>query len=180
MECEDGKRHQQPGGTSICSPFLQTGKNRGRRPGNRNRNRNKPSAGHYGDKLTGDKPENVFRIACANTNTFPASHKHWKNQDMADYITKFQFNTIGLSELNRYWKNMTHEDQFQRRFSGQWEHMHTRCAYNKQDNLTKGDSQVGGTALISIDQAAHRALGSVVSMLQVWVDGSGHDLQDRG
>eukprot|EP00978_Attheya_sp_CCMP212_P033896 scaffold139215_cov90-Attheya_sp.AAC.1 len=66
---------------------------------------------------------------------------------------------------------MTHEDQFQRRFSGQWEHMHTRCAYNKQDKLTKGDSQVGGTALISIDQAAHRALGSGIdaSGLGRWV-----------
>lgn len=173
MECEDGKRRQKPGGTSICSPSLQTGKNRRRRPGNRNRNRNrnKPSVDYYGDILTGDKPENVFRIACANMNTCPASHKHWKNQDMADYITKFQFDTVGLGELNRYWKNMAHEDQFRRRFSGQWEHMHTRCAYNKQDTLTKGDSQVGGTALISIDQAAHRAVGSGIdaSGLGRWV-----------
>eukprot|EP00978_Attheya_sp_CCMP212_P001422 scaffold2989_cov29-Attheya_sp.AAC.2 len=65
-----------------------------------------------------------------------------------------------MSELNRFWKKLPAEDHLHNRFHGTWEDMHCIVGYNVTDENWDSDFQIGGTAQISINQAAHRVVSS--------------------
>jgi hypothetical protein len=133
----------------------------------RSRNRHHNPGTHFGDKLTSTKPEFILRVACGNPNTLPASANHWQNSDLSAFINKCNSDILGLGETNRFWPNVPNEDQFHNIFKEKWENVHTRSACNKTEKL-KGDSQIGGTAMLSVNKALH------------WVNKSGCDSSGLG
>jgi hypothetical protein len=114
---------------------------------------------HCGDELTSSKEESTFRITSGNFDTLPASHKHWRNGQIADYCNKYQIDSLGGTELNRHWRNLPAEDHLHERFHGTWETLHTVTAYNTRER-PDSDWQVGGTAMLTINTAAHRMVSS--------------------
>jgi hypothetical protein len=114
---------------------------------------------HFGDELTSQKEETILRITCSNLDTLPSSHRHRRNGQISDYCNKYQIDMLGMTELNRHWRNMPAEDHLHERFHGTWETLHSINAYNTRERPEK-DWQVGGTAMLSINQAAHRMVAS--------------------
>eukprot|EP00978_Attheya_sp_CCMP212_P045986 scaffold368430_cov59-Attheya_sp.AAC.5 len=125
---------------------------------------------HYGDILTDTKSAFILRVACGNPNTLSANANHWQNDDICKFTNKFKLDILGFGEVNRYWPNMDNDNQFQNRFRGRWESLHTRSACNKTEKL-KRDSQIRGTAMFSVNEASHRVnmSGSDESGLGRWV-----------
>eukprot|EP00978_Attheya_sp_CCMP212_P040887 scaffold227999_cov35-Attheya_sp.AAC.1 len=85
---------------------------------------------HFGDGLTSSKEESTLRITCSNLDTIPESHKHWRNGQISDYCNKYQIDMLGMTELNRHWRNLPAEDHLHERFHGTWETLHSINAYN--------------------------------------------------
>eukprot|EP00978_Attheya_sp_CCMP212_P035971 scaffold159859_cov85-Attheya_sp.AAC.1 len=77
---------------------------------------------------------------------------------------------LGMTELNRHWRNLPAEDHLHERFNGTWETLHSINAYKIRER-PDSDWQVGGTAMLSINQAAHRMVvsGREPSRLGRWV-----------
>jgi len=65
-----------------------------------------------------------------------------------------------LIETNQCWRNVKKSDRIVPRFRHRWESFHSAVAYNTQDRTLRSPRQYGGNAIISRDQAAHRAVQS--------------------
>eukprot|EP00978_Attheya_sp_CCMP212_P042974 scaffold272136_cov97-Attheya_sp.AAC.1 len=121
----------------------------------RQRSGNEDGNGRQVIEGLGNEGEFVLRVACGNPNTLPANANHWQNDDICKFTNKFKLDILGFGEVNRYWPNVDNDNQFQNRFRGRWESLHIKSACNKTEKL-KGDSQIGGTAMFSVNEASHR------------------------
>ncbi len=112
----------------------------------------------FGDAIAGNKTRNTLRIGFININGIPSSAHHPKNKELLNSINSTKLSIIGLAETNRCWHKMRIQDKWQERTRGWWETQRTALSYNTKDNELATEFQPGGTALISINKAAHRIL----------------------
>ena len=146
VDCEDGRSCQNQGEALIIEEeenFRPT-----------------DADSHHGNELRESKEICHIRIACGNVQTLPVSHKNSRNSAISSYCNKYNIDLLGMNELNRYWKKLQAEDHLHNRFEGTWEDMHCIVGYNVTDENWDSDFQIGGTAQISINQAAHRVVSS--------------------
>ena len=67
-----------------------------------------------------------------------------------------QIDVFGMAEMNKYWPKIEEKNGLYEQTWKWFKSIHTSCAYNRME-VPETVRQSGGTALFSIDQAAHRA-----------------------
>jgi len=102
------------------------------------------------------KKENVLCIGFQNIGGLPLYRNKLKDDAIRCGITAFDFDIFGLAEVNTDWRLQTKEIKLHERRTGWWESLHISYSHN---TTTKPLSmhQWEGTAIFSINKAAHRA-----------------------
>lgn len=104
------------------------------------------------------KTKDVFRIVLLNIGGLQQSGATQKNQDLLQFVNEKEADVIALTEVNVHWKLLPVAERLEERMKGWWGEgsPHLSYAYYK-DFPDATPSQVGGTAIISIDSARSRA-----------------------
>jgi hypothetical protein len=123
----------------------------------------------FGDMIM-KKGKDTLRIGFQNIGGFPTNTEKIKKKLIRRGITKYEFDVFGCAETNVDWRTVKEEEKLIFRTKGWWNLLHLTYS----NNVTMKPStirQFGGTALFSIDNAAHRAVdkGMDVSKLGRWV-----------
>ena len=115
-----------------------------------------PSSDEWGDPM-GPKPDNTLRVVLQNIGGFPANNWHQKNNQILTFINDHEIDVYAFTEMNVCWRFVPVHERLHERTLGWWETLHLAFAYNTQSESTS-IYQVGGTALFSINPAAHWAI----------------------
>jgi hypothetical protein len=129
----------------------------------------RPDAGPFGD-LLGKKPPNTLRIGVQNFGGFPLCPLDAKNESLREFVSKNDFDILGIPENNACWHLLPTEARLHDRMSGWWEALQINSAYWATDpNAPR--HQHGGVTQISVGKAAHRveSFGVDPSGLGRWV-----------
>ncbi len=123
----------------------------------------------FGDMIK-KKGKDTLRIGFQNIGGFPTNTGKIKEDLIRRGITKYEFDVFGCAETNVDWRTVKEEEKLIFRTKGWWNSLHLTYS----NNVTMKPStirQFGGTALFSIDNAAHRAVdkGMDASKLGRWV-----------
>ena len=115
--------------------------------------------GDKGDYICPKEPF-TLRIAGGNIGGLAPTNNDPKNDQLIDFIDEKEVDIAVLIETNQCWRNVKKSDRIVPRFRHRWESFHSAVAYNTQDRTLRSPRQYGGNAIISRDQAAHRAVQS--------------------
>lgn len=115
-----------------------------------------PSWGH---KIRERKQDGILRVGLLNHGGFSVQAGSTKDKLLLQYIRKYDFDIIALTESNQHWKNVPIEERLPERTRGWWEAMHLNTSYYK-DFPVKNKFQPGGVSLWSLNQAAHRVMSA--------------------
>jgi len=105
---------------------------------------------------------------------------HVKNSQLILFVNSSEVDILALSETNVGWHRLPIHQRLHERTRGWWEALHLSLGYYSSDPLARSAFQPGGTAVLSINQAAHRvhSSGSDLSGLGRWTwtrySGKGH------
>ena len=99
----------------------------------------------------------------------PQTSSQAKNQQIISFVNTADVDILALTETNICWNLIPVQHRLHERTRGWWETIHLSIAYFK-DDPTKSAFQPSGTALFSINQAAHHvhSSGSDTSGLGRW------------
>ena len=113
---------------------------------------------YFGDPLT-PKSEHFFRIFLLNIGGLMQNKTHLKNQALRQILIHHQVDICCLTETNLHWKLLPPEERQYSRFQYWFETLHTNISYFESYPYTSWH-QVGGTCLLSINEAANRVKDS--------------------
>jgi hypothetical protein len=112
----------------------------------------------YGDPIS-VKTDDILRLGFQNFNGLTGRDNDPVDVSLRQWITKWDFDVFGLSEVNMYWPQVRKELQFLERVNSWFNPLQTRalCSYNKNEiRKHRSIRQYGGTAQISRGNAALR------------------------
>jgi len=130
----------------------------------------RPNPGAWGDDLSTPKPDSTLRICFQNVGGIPHDNVHIKNSQIISFVNSSETDILALSEINVGWRHLPIHQRMHERTRGWWEALHLSLGYYQSDPLVQSAFQPGGTAVLSINQAAHRvhSSGSDISGLGRW------------
>jgi hypothetical protein len=112
----------------------------------------------WGDKLT-NKREGICRIGLLNPSGFTLMGGSAKDDQIKALLQQMEVDVMCFPEVNVCWHKLTPRNRLEERTLGWFETMHRSVAYNYRDREAKRH-QYGGTAILSINNAACRVMGS--------------------
>jgi hypothetical protein len=115
-----------------------------------------PSFEVFGDNI-GKKSSNVLRVGFMNVGGLTPHKNTLKVDLLRQGVLIYDFDVFGIAETNLDWRMVKEEDRLYLRTKEWWESIHLSFSHNRTSphlNI----KQWGGTALFSIDQAAHRVV----------------------
>ena len=136
----------------------QSGRRRRRRRAGENsftRSREGHQEEHWGEEI-GKKKREHFRLLQLNMGTMPEHANSEEFRTLTGQLDRFQVDCVTGQELNRNWGKMREEDRLFERFRGAFEAVHINESRYRNDMFAVGSKQYGGTAVFSINSAAHR------------------------
>jgi hypothetical protein len=94
-----------------------------------------------------------------NISGLRANNNSNKDDNLRRGISALEFNIFGLAETNTDWRSVEEDSRLHAKTRGWWETTHINFVHN-QFTHTRGKHQWGGggTALLSINKAAHQVL----------------------
>jgi len=110
----------------------------------------------FGDVIT-VKPKNTLRIGFKNVGGFPGQQGKLKEDIIKVGLKKWEFDVFGFAETNLDWRMLKEEDKLPLRTQEWWETQNISWSHNRTCT-PRQPRQFGGTALFSINQAAHWAI----------------------
>jgi hypothetical protein len=122
--------------------------------------------GNFGDVIK-NKQNNTLRIGFQNVGGFPINKGKIKEDNIRIGLTKWDFDIFGCAEVNLDWRLIPEVDKLLFRTKEWWDAQHVSWAHNR-NNAPSLPHQYGGTAIFSINQAAHRAIEKDKSGLGRW------------
>jgi len=111
---------------------------------------------NFGDVVP-TKDKHTLRIGFQNIGGFSTNNYKIKDSIIRRGITKWEFDVFGIAESNIDWRLVDEDLKLHARTRQWWEHLHLSTAHNTTFPGSR-ICQYGGTALFSINRAAHRAL----------------------
>ena len=112
--------------------------------------------GVYGDTITELQEDQYFKLGFLNVNGLQAEKWKEKNTEIFRTIKKYQFDVMGLSEVNIYWPKINHTNRWEDRVAiGKWNNTRSSISYNKHDSATLA-FQPGGCIQLITDRASAR------------------------
>ncbi len=105
----------------------------------------------------GKKLEHLLQIGFMNISGLRANLSSKKEDDLRRGVSALEFDIFGLAETNTDWRSVEEDSRLHAKTRGWWETTHINFAHNRS-SPTSGKHQWGGTALFSINEAAHRVL----------------------
>lgn len=112
--------------------------------------------GNFGDEICA-KNDNTLRIGFQNVGGFPTTFGKLKEDNIRLGLQEWDFDIFGMAEINLDWRVLKEQERFPHRTKEWWEHQHLSWAHN-QNSPPRQARQYGGTALFSINKAAHRVM----------------------
>jgi hypothetical protein len=112
--------------------------------------------GNFGDVIK-NKQNNTLRIGFQNVGGFPINKGKIKEDNIRIGLTKWDFDIFGCAEVNLDWRLIPEVDKLPFRTKEWWDAQHVSWAHNR-NSAPSLPHQYGGTAIFSINQAAHRAI----------------------
>ena len=127
-----------------------------------------PLAAHFGDVMI-KKERNVLRLGFLNIGGFSVKKNNFKDDSLRSGVSAYDFDIFGMAETNVDWRLVGEDDRLYLRTRDWWESLHITSAFNCASQPL-APRQWGGTALFSINQAAHRVVqkGNDPSHLGRW------------
>ena len=113
--------------------------------------------GSFGDWID-VKEKNILRVGFQNIGGFPTQRGKLKEDSIRQGLTRWDFDVFGMAEINLDWRLVKEQDRFPTRTKEWWTQQHVSWAYNRNSE-PRQTRQYGGSALFSIDKAAHRVIG---------------------
>jgi len=108
---------------------------------------------HFGEKL-----ENVVCIVLQNMDGIPTlTNGDVKLDCICHFIDDQQSDILATTELKMAWDLLPYTNRLQAKTKGWWETVHWSVAHNKCNKFGDG-FQPGGTAILVLNQLAHRAM----------------------
>ena len=111
----------------------------------------------FGDPLT-YKPDHLFRIFLLNIGGLSKSQNNYKNQALKQILINNKVDVCCLTETNVHWKLLPPEERLNSRFQYWFENLHVHGSYFASYPYADWH-QVGGTSLLSINEASTRVMG---------------------
>jgi Reverse transcriptase (RNA-dependent DNA polymerase) len=111
---------------------------------------------YFGDQIT-KKDSNMLRIGFQNVGGFTLNKNKLKDNNIRYGIQKWEFDIFGFAEMNIDWRLQKEHDKLYYRTKGWFESLHLSYA-NNCTSSPLAPHQWGGTALFSINKAAHRVI----------------------
>ena len=118
-----------------------------------------PPLPFWGHQIGSGKTEDTLRVGLLNHGGYSATKDSSKDKLLRQYVQRYHFDIIGLTESNQHWKNVPIEDRLPERTRGWWEAIHLNTSYY-YDFPIKHKFQPGGVSMWSLDKAAHRVMSS--------------------
>lgn len=112
--------------------------------------------GFFGDSID-VKKVNTLRLGFQNIGGFPMQRGNLKEDSIRQGITRWDFDIFGMAEVNLDWRLLKEQDRLPTRTKEWWSQQHVSWAHNRNSE-PRQTRQLGGTALFSLDKAAHRAV----------------------
>jgi hypothetical protein len=110
----------------------------------------------FGDFIT-TKQDNILRIGFQNIGGFPKNRTKFKEEIIRQGLCKWEFNVFSMAEMNLDWRMCQEVNKIPFRTKEWWEHQHVSWSHNTTSPPLKAH-QFGGTALFSVNHAAHRVI----------------------
>ena len=116
--------------------------------------------GYFGNPLT-RKPQDCVRILLHNTGglgfaTNVRSKQTLKMERLKKLIIKHDFDFVGLTEVNKDWRRIEHENTIWGATTGWREHRRIQVAQNTTKASLKTDLLIGGVANMIFDELVFR------------------------
>jgi len=112
--------------------------------------------GKFGDCMY-VKQENTLRIGFQNAGGFPTQLGKLKEDAIRQGLVRWEFDVFGMVETNLDWRVLKEQEKLPARTKEWWEHQHVSWSHNRT-GTPRQPRQYGGTALFSVNKAAHRAV----------------------
>jgi hypothetical protein len=112
--------------------------------------------GPFGDVIA-CKLRNVLRIGFQNVGGFPVQRGKIKEDIIRLGLNKYEFDFFGFVETNLDCRMLREEEKLPLRTQEWWETQHISWSHNRTGN-PRNVRQFGGSALFSINQAAHHVI----------------------
>jgi hypothetical protein len=117
-----------------------------------------PEKDYWGDEQL-KKRRGMCRIGLLNPTGWTVRGGSKKDEDLLEYLKMGQYDIAAFPEVNVHWSRVAPYNRLEERTLGWFETMHRSLAWNMQDK-GKLRSLFGGTALLSMDDAANRVMAS--------------------
>ena len=134
----------------------------GLRPTNTNTNNNTQNElFNYGDELMAGM-DDIHELLILHLNTNGLGKEKWKakNDCLKRFMRKYDFDIMGLTEINLHWLLLPHKDQWDKRSLGWWETgLHSTKAYS-QEYESPTATQLGGCMLLSTNKAKWKIISN--------------------
>jgi endonuclease/exonuclease/phosphatase family metal-dependent hydrolase len=118
----------------------------------------------WGDNLN-KKQSSTIRIGFNNINGFKSEINNVNNHDIRSFISKYEFDIFGMSEVNLHWKNCCHH--WTECTRGWFHRLHTSVAYFKAFP-TRASFQVGGVMQFIMGSTTSRVSKAGKDVLGRW------------
>ena len=111
---------------------------------------------HFGD-VPGPPDSSKFRLGFVNPGGFPVSAQQGQSKDreIFEFLSKYEFDSAGMPEMNNKWDECRMEDRLETRTEGWFESRSIRTSYFRHEP-TSERWQPGGTSVWSINSFSHR------------------------
>ena len=109
----------------------------------------------WGDGLS-SKQEDVFRLLQINLGTLAEEADSDSFRGLVGVLTDLDVDCVTCQELNRAWNRLPECDRLFERFRGAFEAIHISESRYHNKVFARGSLQYGGTAVFSVNSAAHR------------------------
>jgi len=115
------------------------------------------------------KDNNVLRLGFQNIGGFPVDKSKQKEDTIFTGISMWSVNIFGVAETNLDWRLLPEDSKLHTRTKSWWTSLHISHAFNYTRPPIQ-PLQYGGTAIFSINKAAHRVMdkGQDASSLGRW------------
>ena len=107
---------------------------------------NRDSDASWGHELA-PKSQGILRLGFRNINSLPIQRLDPKNNQIILDVKSFQFDCMGVAEVNLAWQNLPYVDQLEERFRGMFEFAKYTSA-NNRDPSFRERQQSGGTMMV--------------------------------
>jgi hypothetical protein len=124
--------------------------------------------GNFGDTVC-IKKDNTLRLGFQNIGGFPSQCRKLKEDNIRLGIQKWDFDIFGMAETNLDWRVLKEHEKLPTRTKEWWDQQNVSWAHNRTF-VPHQAQQYGGTALFSINKAAHQVIekGFDQSLLGRW------------